>query len=318
MVPALLVLVAWTSSSTRTAAAEGVQIKTLQDRLCVEVNGKLFTEYYFTNVPRPYCYPMLGPGGLPMTRDWPMRSLKGEEHDHPHHRSFWFAHGDVNGMDFWSEEKAWCRIVHQGFTRIESGADSGVIQSRDNWIGTNGAVVCTDERTLRIYNRPDTERLFDFEITIHAPADKPVVFGDTKEGTMALRVAETMRLTQPGRKPGAGHIVNSVGQTGDAAWGQRADWVDYSGPVRSNTVGVAVFDHPSNPRHPTTWHVRDYGLFAANPFGLHDFSKAPKGTGNMTIPAGGSATFRYRFYFHEGDATRGRVAEFYKDYINNK
>lgn len=315
---ALFVLGGAAPSYSQTTNSGGVQITTLENRLRVAIGGKLFTEYYFTNVPRPYCYPMLGPGELPMTRDWPMKSPEGEEHDHPHHRSFWYAHGDVNGLDFWSEEKAWCRIVHERFTKVESGPESGVIESRDNWVGPDGKAVCTDERTLRIYNRPDKERLFDFEITLRAPADKPVVFGDTKEGTMALRLAETLRVTQPGNKPGAGHIVTSAGLRDGAAWGKRADWVDYYGPVQSKTVGVAIFDHPSNPRHPTTWHVRDYGLFAANPFGLHEFGKEPKGAGNLTIPAGGSVTFRYRFYFHEGDASQARVSEYYKEYINHK
>jgi len=47
---------------------------------------------------------------------------------------------------------------------------------------------------------------------------------------------------------------------------KHADWCDYYGSIGGKTVGIAMFDHPSNPRHPTTWHVRDYGLFAANPF----------------------------------------------------
>ena len=73
---------------------------------------------------------------------------------------------------------------------------------------------------------------------------------------------------------------------------------------------------PSNPVHPTPWHVRDYGLFAANPFGIHDFEKKPPGTGNMNIPAGKSVTFKYRFYIHEGDEQQAKVAEHYKEYVS--
>jgi len=307
------------SKTPQESEAQGVQITSVDDnRLRVEIGGQLFTEYYFKDVPRPYCYPMLGPGEAPMTRNWPMKTPPGEEHDHPHHRSFWFAHGDVNGLDFWSEEKNWCKIVHEKFTEIKSGKDSGVIRSKNNWVDRNGQVVCRDERVMRIYNRPNKERLFDFEITLFAPADKPVIFGDTKEGSMAMRLAETMRLTQADKKPGKGHIVSSAGLRDGNTWGKRADWVDYYGPVNEKIVGVAIFDHPSNPRHPTTWHVRDYGLFAANPFGLHDFAKVPKGTGNMTIAAGKSVTFRYRFYFHEGNESEARVADYYKEYINTK
>jgi hypothetical protein len=53
---------------------------------------------------------------------------------------------------------------------------------------------------------------------------------------------------------------------------------------------------------------------AANPFGLHDFEKKPKGTGDYTIAAGQSITFRYRFYLHEGDEKQARVAERYQEY----
>ncbi|MCX6902695.1 MAG: PmoA family protein, partial [Verrucomicrobia bacterium] len=84
------------------------------------------------------------------------------------------------------------------------------------------------------------------------------------------------------------------------------------------TVGIAIFDHPSNPVFPTYWHVRDYGLFGANPFGLHDFEKKEPGAGNMTIAAGKSVTFKYRFYLHEGDEKQGKVAERYKEWTEKK
>ena len=157
--------------------------------------------------------------------------------------------------------------------------------------------------------------MFDFELTLHACAGD-VVFGDTKEGSMAVRLAESMRLKT---SAGQGHIVTSAGARDQGAWGQRADWCDYSGPVEGKRVGIAIFDHPQNPRHPTWWHVRDYGLFAANPFGQHDFEKlADKSAGNFIIPAGKSATFRYRFYLHTGDELQARVARAYEQYVKTK
>ena len=294
-------------------ASSGVQITQLADRLRVEIDGALFTEYFFKDVPRPYCYPLIGPGGAPMTRNWPMKTTPDEEHDHKHHRSFWFAHGDLNGIDFWSEQNNFGKTVHQAFTEIKSGQDAGVISSRNDWITPDGKVICTDERTLKIYHpsRP-SERVFDFQITLHA-TNGPVTFGDTKEGTMALRLAETMRWKG---NVGHGHIVNSEGVRDGATWGKRAAWCDYYGPVDGKTVGVAIFDNPQNPRHPTWWHVRDYGLFAANPFGQHDFEKlADKSAGNLVVPDGKSITFRYRFYLHEGDEQQAKVAEKYQEYI---
>ncbi len=300
------------------ASNAGVQIVQLTNRLRVDINGQLFTEYYFLGVPRPFCYPVQGPGDLPMTRNWPMKDVPGEAKDHKHHRSMWFTHGSVNGLDFWSEDKDFGKIIHDGFVQVASGADAGVIQTRNKWVAKDGTVVCTDERTLRIYNRPATERLLDFEITIHA-SNGELTFGDTKEGTMAVRLNETMRLKpnkeNTGKPPG--HIVNSEGVRDDATWGKRAEWCDYYGPVEGKTVGIAIFDNPANPRYPTWWHVRDYGLFAANPFGQHDFEnlKDNKTAGNLVVPAGQSVTFRYRVYMHEGDDQQAGVATRYAEYL---
>ena len=322
---ALFFCVALVLTSCAQPAAEpnsrttGVQITELPERLRVEIGGQLFTEYHFKNVPRPYCYPLLGPDGLPMTRDWTMKDTPGETHDHPHHRSLWFTHGALNGQDFWSEQKEFGKIIHEGFAKVSSGRDVGVIRSKNKWVSRDGKIQCTDECTLRIYNRPAKERLFDFEITIHA-SHGDVTFGDTKEGSMAIRLAETMRLKPNQANTGkpTGHIVNSEGVRDGATWGKRAAWCDYHGPVDGKTVGVAIFDHPQNPRHPTWWHVRDYGLFAANPFGRHDFESLPdKSAGNLVIPAGQSVTFRYRFYLHEGDEKQAKVVERYAEYVRS-
>jgi hypothetical protein len=299
-------------------SAAGVQITQQDGTLRVDVAGQLFTIYHYADVPRPYFYPVLGPDELPMTRKWPMENPKDEEHDHPHHRGLWYAHSKVNGLDFWSEAPGFCKIVHVEFVKVQSGNRFGIIKSKDKWLDHAGAVVCTDVRTMRIYNLPGQERMFDFDVTLQAPPDKPVVFGDDKDGSIATRVAETMRLKHK-QGPGQGHIVMSTGLRDEETWGKRADWCDYYGPVAGGlngpeTLGVAIFDHPGNPRHPTTWHVRDYGLFAANPFGLHDFEKKPPGTGDMTIAPGQSVTFRYRFYYHRGDEKQGRVAEHYQQY----
>jgi hypothetical protein len=295
------------------SAKSGVQITRLADRLRVEINGQLFTEYFYQDVPRPYCYPLIGPGEVAMTRNWPMKDIPGEAQDHPHHRSLWFAHGAINGYDFWSEQKAFGKTVHEDFLEVTSGTKAGVIRERNKWVAADGTVVCTDERTLRFYNPGRaSERLMDFEITLKA-SNGELTFGDTKEGTMAVRLAETMRLKG---KAGKGHIVNSAGVRDGQTWGKRAEWCDYYGPVEGRTVGIAIFDHPKNPRHPTWWHVRDYGLFAANPFGQHDFERLlDKTAGNLVVPAGKSVTFRYRFYLHEGDDQQAKVAERYQQYV---
>jgi hypothetical protein len=178
--------------------------------------------------------------------------------------------------------------------------------------------------------------MIDYEITLHAPTNEPLVMGDNKDGTMAIRLAQWMTMPHKSQGGGtsvtgegkdvaaatisAGHIVNSAGNRDADTWGKRADWCDYYAELNGKTYGVAMFDHPKNPRHPTWWHVRSYALFAANPFGQHDFERIkdnPK-AGNFTIPAGGSATFRWRIYFHMGDEKTAKIAERYKEYAAGK
>ena len=295
-------------------AADGVSLTELDGKLRIEVGGQLFTEYHYQDVSRPFFYPVLGPSQLPMTRDWPMKdTTPGEERDHKHHRSLWWAHGDINGHDFWSEEPGACKTFQVKLMNVQSGPTVGSFQTQDEYRANDGTVVATDDRHVRIYNHPN-DRVLDFDITIHA-SNGPVTFGDTKEGTMAIRLNESMRLERR-KQPGLGHIVTSEGVRDGQTWGKRAKWCDYYGPVEGQTVGVAIFDHPSNPRHPTWWHVREYGLFAANPFGLHYFEGKPKGAGKLVVPAGQSITFRYRFYFHRGDEHQGHVAERYEAYAH--
>ncbi len=339
--PSLLLLASLALTSCRTTDPApktnplGVRIFQTNDVLRVELNGRLFTEYHYQNVPRPFCYPIVGAAGTAMTRHYPMAKVPGEATDHPHHRSLWFAHAPVNGHDLWTERPSAGRIVHRGFADISSGVTTGLIKTFNDWVTADGTVLCSDEQTLRFYPCTDNSTIvLDFEITLKA-SHGDVTFGDSKEGSFAIRVAESMRVLPPLKRgepaqPGDGHIVLSTGirDNGVSAaaaknnkreavtWGKRAAWCDYYGPVDGKILGFAILDHPDNPRHPTWWHVRDYGLFAANPFGQHDFEgTSNKHAGDLKIPAGKSVTFRYRVVVHEGDEKTGRIAEHYNEYV---
>jgi sugar phosphate isomerase/epimerase len=299
-----------TASSVGTQSS-GVEITRAQDKVRIEVNGELFADYNFKGGPFPYFYPVMAPTGANITRHWPMKDGENEAHDHRHHRALWYTHGEVNGHDFWQGRDE--KIVHDKFLQISSGSQAGVIRTQNKWVTRKGETVCTDTRTYKIHSLPGC-RMMDFEVTIHA-SHGDVTFGDTKEGSMAIRLAPTLRVEG---EVGNGHIVNSEGHRDGQAWGKRAAWCDYYGPLNGQTVGVAIFDHPQNPRHPTWWHVRTYGLFAANPFGVHNFEGKPKGTGDLHIKSGESLTFRYRFYFHTGDTKQANVAEHYREYAATK
>jgi hypothetical protein len=275
----------------------------------VKIDGQPFTEYLTLSGNKPILWPIIGPTGKPLTRDYPMAKEADETKDHVHHRSLWFTHGSVNGVDFWAEKPGAGGIIerHREFVRIESGPRA-VIVTRNDWLGPDGKKQLEDERTLTFGVEGQT-RWIDYAITLKA-TEGPVKFADTKEGTFGVRVAETMRVDA---KKG-GRIVNSKGQVNGDAWGKPAEWVDYHGPVDGQTVGIAILNHPGSFRFPTYWHVRTYGLFAANPFGVRDFAGKTAADGSHTIPGGEALTLRYRVVLHRGDEKEGKIAEMFSAY----
>ena len=282
------------------------------NRVTVKIDGKLFAEYLTLSGTKPIIWPIIGPTDKPMTRVWPMGE-KGphERADHIHQRSLWFTHGDVNGCDFWSEQaKRQGVIKHREFTKIQSGPEA-VIVSRNDWVETEGKKICEDERTFT-FGTAGESRFIDFDITIKA-TDGPVRFGDTKEGCMGIRMAATIK---PDAKLG-GHLINSEGESENDAWGKKAAWVDYYGPIDKETVGIALMNHPSSFRYKTNWHARSYGLCSANPFGLSYF-EGEGADGSYTIPDGKSITLRYRVLLHKGDVNQAKVAEAFADYAKQK
>ena len=301
--------------TTLTSAAQAaVNVEKHGKTVRVTIDGKLFTEYHYQDVSRPFLYPIIGPTGDGVTRNYPMKEVEGEAKDHVHHRSLYFAHGDVNGIDFWAETvhrgKTPGLTVHEKFLELKSGK-VGVLKAQNKLMAPDGKQVATETFTIR-FSAQGERQFIDFDVVIKASHGK-VVMGDTKEGCMAIRLASTMRVKAVDKSPGQGQIVTSAGITGAEAWGTKAAWVDYHGPVNGKMVGVAIFDHPGNLRHPTWWHVRDYGLFAANPFGQRYFEKLKDTTaGNYTIPPGKSLTQRYRFYFHKGDTKQAQVDSQYR------
>jgi hypothetical protein len=140
----------------------------------------------------------------------------------------------------------------------------------------------------------------------------PIAFGDTKEGSMGVRVNDAIR-----ENTGKGKLVNADGKSGmKECWGQFSNWCDYSGPIEGKVAGIAIFDHPKNPV-PACWHSRDYGLMAANPFGRtgSGFPAVRGRTDLFQIPKGEHLKLRYGILIHPGDAKEGKVADFYQKFV---
>ncbi|MEM9346825.1 MAG: PmoA family protein [Planctomycetota bacterium] len=302
--------------------AKPIAVEKKQNTHRVLIDGKLFTELIhgatdqFGDIPRPFLYPIIGPTGAQMTRNFPMRKdVKGEASDHPHHRSLWFTHGNVNGTDFWHRAKATIQVVDTNLHTNFANTKNPIVTTVESWRSADNKEQLHAWAIHRFHIYDDGSRIIDIHRYHQVGADaEQVVFGDTKEGTMAIRLAPQLRLKG---EVATGKAINSEGDKDTKVWGKRAKWVAYWGQIDGKTCGVAIFDHPSNLRHPTWWHARDYGLVAANPFGMSDFEKGKhkRGDGDYTLKQDETLSLRYRFVFFAGTAEEADIAGKYDEWV---
>lgn len=302
-------------------SAESVQLKPGKDRVDVLIDKRPFTTYYFDRqVSKPYLMPLRTASGLIISRPFPVMNdvshadSKASSFE-PHQRPLYFAHGDIDGLNFWAE-KVFQPYYHAGSKQgygvmhIEKvdQVQGRTVQATFALESPNNRVIGEETQTLT-FDGDDRTRTIDCQFSIVA-SHGPITMGDTKEGTFAIRLGS--ELSAPN-----GHMINSNGGVGEQQiWGKPADWVDYSGSIAKKHVGIVAFDHPKSFRHPTTWHARAYGLLAANPFGLREFTNDPQRDGSWTIPEGHSLDFQYRVVIYEGDLAPKRLNEMYREYAS--
>ncbi len=266
------------------------------DRFDITVGGSVFASYvYDEKLAKPYLGPIMTPFGESYTR------LDFETKEHPHHRSVFFGVGDVTvagagkHVDFWNEPEN-CGIQrHGGIENVVETAAYASFDVKTMWCAHDGAPMTDAVATYKFYAQPEGCRYIDVSITYTASYGD-VIFGKTKEaGPLGVRMADPLRAER------GGYIANSYGGRGEAeCWGRAANWCVYGGKLSGHDVGVAIFDDPKNERYPTTWHIRDYGLFAANNLYFR---------GGLTIPAGTSLTYAYRIVFFASTADDAHIAD---------
>jgi len=181
MIPVGLIMVMLMTAATVRAA----EVKLTQDATSVKVtiDGKEFTTYHFLagddkNFHRPFAYPVYAADGAAMTSDQIVTNPK----EHPHHRSFWVSHGDVNGVDHWAHKGHKQR--HLGFDKV----DGDTLVERLEWEGETAQAtpLLNEVRTLRFFMLEDGTRGIDLTVAL-TPVKGDVTLGDTKEaGLVAL------------------------------------------------------------------------------------------------------------------------------------
>lgn len=289
-------------------------------KVAVELDGKpLTTLHHGPDTPKVFLHPLRAASGLIVSRGYPVELVDGEKQDHKWHRGLWVGHGDVNGVDCWRELRG--DPVKDAKLKLPIGAVRAVGAPTTRIAGGTAHVSIPlgffDAAGKRLggmtqafaFGRSPGHNVIDVRVTLTAEGTAALVMGDTEEGFFGVRLADEFR-----EERGA-VLTNAEGQrSSEAIWGKRSRWVDYSTRRNGEEVGVAVFDHPANPRHPTYWHARGYGLCAANPFGERDFTRDPGRDGRLVIPPGKSASFRYRVVIHQGMGDRAALDRLYEAY----
>lgn len=301
--------------ATRAVATEQHEFSLTQEKDAITVNldGKLFTRYLIRSGSRPVLWPVIGPTEQAMTRGYPVgEGQLDEAHDHIHHRSVWIGYEGVNGFDFWQEKEPGVQrafpageVRHREFVAADCPGETATIVTANDWRAPDGHKVCEDVRTWTFGTDGD-QRWMDCRFVLSA-SEGELRLADSKEGFFALRVAHSLRVDNNQ----GGKIVTSRGLTDADAWGQPAEWVDYSGPIGDEIVGIAILSHPETLNFPAAWHVRTYGLFAANPLAKIAFTSnagdVRKRPLRMTLAPGESITLHYRIVLHRGDAEDANI-----------
>lgn len=295
-----------------------VEVRQSRTVLDVEVDGKPLAVYNFdtdhAGTYRPYFYPVIGPNGQPITQQG---EFPGSLRGHYWHRSLFVAHQKVNGISFWEERKADCgRMVHLEFATVASG-NPGRFVERLAWRDLSGEDLLHETRTVEIPAGSAGARFLD--ISIELTAAREVEFAATPYNLLACRVINAMCLVQQKqeytRKFGqlvdfaplneGGRITNSSGLENQQCRGARAKWCDFSGPLGDGTVGgIAILDHPSNPRHPTPWHNWNNMTITASPT-FHQ---------PLSLRQDQRLALAYRVVIHAGDVKDADVESLWKQF----
>ena len=267
------------------------EVRELQHQQKVYVNG-----HYLAAVQqgkfRPYIHPVLTPGGHVVTEI--------ATADHLHHLGIWFAHEDIDGVNFWAPESQWtvpCPRMLVSRSDVDVADDGVTFRQEVDWLDGDEHLCMRDSRVIVIGERPG-HTMVDVTVTVRAD-ERPIRMGQTKEAGLALRVSDQIDVLDGGR------ITNANGQVNEAeTFDQVSDWVDYSGPVsRAQVSGIAIFPHPGSDRIP--WFTRDYGPLYVSPWRHEEITLAP----------GATRTVGARFAAHDGSCEEADVAGLYARFL---
>ncbi len=213
--PLLTALLLGSLSLSASAATFTVE-KTPTGGAIVKIDGQFFTEYVVDQANKPYLWPIIGPGGQTMTRKYPMETVDGEQHDHPHHRGLCFGHESIGGYDTWAEAATFGeskdgknaeRLKHLGAIKtvelknIKEG-ETASFTAVAEYMDAKGQKTLEEVRRHTFKVVGDT-RIIDVDIDLIATEGDTVV-DDKKDSGLSIRVPTVMAVDKDIKDPKTG------------------------------------------------------------------------------------------------------------------
>ena len=259
-------------ASSVTTAQHHVAFESRGDSLLIRVDDRPLATYvcHDPEILRPYFKDVCAPGGVQVTRHHPPREGSDPLNHATMHPGLWLAFGDLGGADFWRNKAT---VVHGGFVKApHAEGDRGAFTVR-NLYTAGGIVLCEETCTYTFQVRP-AGSLILWDSTFQSK-QSGLRFGDQEEMGLGVRVATPMMVKPYDNRHRPGRILDDHGRRNEKAiWGELAAWCDYGGRVDDTFTGIMIMPDPRN-AVACRWHVRDYGLMVANPFGQSVFKKGP-------------------------------------------
>jgi hypothetical protein len=292
------------SSTTAIASDKDLKFTATDEHVDISIGSQRVARYVLRDkeILRPYFSDVTTLSGRQVTRNHPPK--KGEDPtDHSTmHPGIWVAFGDLGGEDFWRNKG---RVVHRAF--LDEPKSEG---NRGSFVAENEYVTGKDEKTICrercTWSFIAIDRgwwlLYDGEFTA---AVDGIALGDQEEMGIGVRMATPLSVAK------GGTIIDDRERKDEkGVWGQQPAWCDYAGTIDGCRVGIAIVPHAKNFR--SSWfHVRDYGLMVANPFGQNAFTRGEKS--RIDIPRDKPLRLRFAVLVHESEGeTRVDFGEEYK------
>lgn len=309
ILPAALLLVLPASAFAQDAKEPVWTITTALTEYAIKVDGKPFAQYRWkdADIRRPFYYHLHAPDGVQVTRNHPpVEGKDATDHD-TFHPGLWLSFGDLNGQDYWrNKARVWKESEVIGRKPPLTLCEQLLLfdaeeKGEEGW----------HENCVQFLARPAGYLLL-WKAQFRTRG-KDLVFGDQEEMGLGVRVATDLTV-----KAG-GTIRDSEGRVDEkGVWGKSARWCAYYRTFKDDKGktlhrGVAFFPDPANFR-PCWWHVRDYGLMVANPFGREALTKGAKS--KVEVKKGETLTLRFGvlLFAQEGGAAP-TLERAYADYL---